>query len=210
MPATISTSATFVPVQEEVDHIYREHRKSLCALARAITRTPDAAEDAVQQAVTQLLSCKVEPGIDLLPYVFAAVRNAAVDQKRRNAVIHLVDRRLPASGSEKAADPRETMIEAELHDRIRRALDTLSRSDREVIVLHLYTGLTFQQIADAVYEPLWTITSRYRRALMKLKKGVEGQKIPRGRRKNSPNSPRMMHKKRSGFCVIDSQRTVDG
>ena len=65
-----------------IEQIYRLHRKGLYTLALAITRHPESAEDAVHEAIVRLCRSDRSPTGDPVAYVFAAVRNAAVDQKR--------------------------------------------------------------------------------------------------------------------------------
>lgn len=48
-------------------------------------------------------------------------------------------------------------------------LDKLSDSYRSVLLLHYNNNLTFREIAEATGDPLHTVKSRHRRALIKLK-----------------------------------------
>lgn len=161
-------------MQQVIERIYWEHRQGLYTLALAITRRPDRAEDAVQDAFTRLWGSKARPEGDLVPYVFACVRNAAIDQMRRQD---------PAiTGAESIsiynglpANPEDSAITAEDHRALRDAVDTLPETQREAVVMKAYAGLTFEQMAQALGEPLQTVASRYRRALERL-----GQHMTKG------------------------------
>ena len=112
---------------------------------------------------------------DPVPYVFSAVRNAAIDQVRRTAVRHRLESAsifsgLPAAGS--PDDPGEAAISAEQHAKLKQALDALPQPEREAIVMRIYGGLKFEQIAETLDEPLPTVASRYRRALDTLSRRV--------------------------------------
>ena len=113
---------------------------------------------------------------DPLPYVFAAVRNAAIDQMRRTAArrrlesASIFDGMPPAAGPE---DPAAAAITAEQHARLRQAVDALPQPEREVVVMRVYGDLKFEQIAEALDEPLPTVASRYRRALDTLSRRVK-------------------------------------
>jgi RNA polymerase sigma-70 factor (ECF subfamily) len=112
---------------------------------------------------------------DPVPYVFSAVRNAAIDQTRRAAVRHRLESTsifngLPAAGG--PADPGTAAITAEQHEKLRLAVDALPQPEREAIVMRIYAGLKFEQMAEAMGEPLPTVASRYRRALEMLSRRV--------------------------------------
>lgn len=146
--------------------MYETHRQGLFTLALAITRCPALAEDAIQEAFLRLWRTGARPDGDPVPYVFAAVRNAAVDQVRKSAA---AGRPVPESifGGE-ARDPSVSAATAEEHRAVREAVDALPDAQREVVVMKTYGGLTFEQIAQTTGEPLQTVASRYRRALERL------------------------------------------
>lgn len=59
--------------------------------------------------------------------------------------------------------------DSETHARLRMALEELSESDRDVVMLRHHGGLSFKQIADLLDEPMGTLLARHHRALKKLK-----------------------------------------
>jgi RNA polymerase sigma-70 factor (ECF subfamily) len=56
---------------------------------------------------------------------------------------------------------------------LRRAMDHLSRADREVVELRHHGQLTFRQMAELTGEPLGTLLARHHRALRKLRELIE-------------------------------------
>lgn len=160
-------------MQETLERIYLDHRQGLYTLALAITRNPAAAEDAVQDAFARLWAADVRPEGTLVPYVFAAVRNAALDQVRRRAraAQYLASASIYNGLPE---DPAAGIINAEQHRLVRDAVDALPDAEREAVVLRVYGGLTFDEMARTLGEPLPTVASRYRRALGKLGHAIQG------------------------------------
>ena len=157
-------------MQQQLERIYREHRQGLFTLALSITRCPELAEDAVQEAFARLWRSAVMPEGDVVSYVFASVRNAALDQTR--------SRRTPGRPPTSIYDvdpvtPDSVAIDAERRQCVRRAVDALPTRQREAVVMRLYAGLTFRQIAEILGEPLQTVASRYRRALEQIRQSVE-------------------------------------
>ena len=149
-----------------LEAIYRRHQQGLYSLALAITRQPEAAEDAVHEAFARLCALGASTQVDETVYVFASVRNAAVDHVRQRGDSAIT----PASiFNGHAPDPRDTELAAERERLLRRAVDELPEEQREAVVLRIYAGLTFEQMAQALGVPLPTVAARYRRALEKLK-----------------------------------------
>ncbi len=140
-----------------LEKTYRDYRTQLFRCAWQILRNQEQAEDAVHAAFARslrLFECpENEKG-----YMMAAVRNAALDLKKREHK-HLafdIDKNEPSDWKEPA-------------DRLEVQLESLQLLKREVIELHLKVGLSFAEIADLKKEPVSTVTSRYRRAIQELK-----------------------------------------
>jgi RNA polymerase sigma-70 factor, ECF subfamily len=146
-----------------IEQIYRLHRKGLFTLALSITRRADSAEDAVHEAIVRLCKSGKSPTGDPVAYVFAAVRNAAVDQKRKAGSVSIFDLAEPTQLPDSGVD------DAERDRLVADAIADLPEDQREAVVMHLYSGLTFQQAAEVLDVPLQTMASRYRRALSRLR-----------------------------------------
>jgi len=157
-------------VQQDIEDIYRRHRQGLFTLALSITRCPGLAEDAVHDACARLLRLGAKPRGDPVAYVFAAVRNAALEHARRRRAAP----DFPASlFDERQIDPALAASEAEQQRLARRAVEQLPLRQRQTVVMRLYANLTFQQIAETFGEPLPTVASRYRRALERIRQAME-------------------------------------
>ncbi len=149
-------------VPEALRVFYVENRQQLYTYAVALAGQREAAEDAIHQAFHRLLQCDRLPA-ELRPYVFRCVRNAVLDQFRRSRVRAAE----PAAGPEPAeARPPDAVLQARELDA---ELRELSSDEREVIVLKVYDGFTFQEISDLLGTPLPTVASWYRRGVGKLR-----------------------------------------
>jgi RNA polymerase sigma-70 factor (ECF subfamily) len=152
-----------------LDEIYRRYRRQLFTCALAVTRCPDRAEDAVQEAFARLFRLERRPR-HLKAYVFRSVRNAAIDQLKRNP---------PSAGEADAfifdpgAGPREAAADNEFKRNVAQALQALADDEREIIVQHIYGELTFRDIARMRDMPRGTVTSQYYRGLAKLRDLLE-------------------------------------
>jgi len=117
-----------------------EHAAALTLYARQWCSAP---EDVVQEAYLKLVSLP-RPPENLLPFLYRTVRNAAISagrsERRRRRHEAVAAARAPAWF--RARDP------AGLDARTATAaLQELPAEEREVIVAHLWGGLTFEQIA---------------------------------------------------------------
>jgi RNA polymerase sigma-70 factor (ECF subfamily) len=153
-----STSST-----TEIEQLYRQHGPALLLLAASITGERSRAQDAIHQVFLKLLEDeKLRQAADVKAYLFACVRNAALNDARvRGRNVALVDEDVawfePPS--------RDYAEEANL----RRALAELPDDQREVTVLHVWGELTFAQIAELLSISANTAASRYRYALARLR-----------------------------------------
>jgi len=156
-------------LRRRIERIYHEHRDGLFALALSVTREPSLAEDAVHDAVVRVARRRRVPG-DPVAYVFAAVRNAAIDCCRRRQRTSTPP---PPMFNGVAPDPAAAVVDAEVRERLQAAIDALPDAQREAVVLKTFAGLTHEQDAQVTGDPVNTVASRYRRALATLRESME-------------------------------------
>jgi RNA polymerase sigma-70 factor (ECF subfamily) len=103
-----------------------------------------AAEDVVQDAFLKLVAQKPPP-VRVLPWLYRVVRNAAISagrsERRRRRHEAAAASRTPAWFA--AVDATALDVAAATQ-----ALQALQLEQREIIVAHLWGGLTFEQIAE--------------------------------------------------------------
>ncbi len=154
-------------MRAELEQVYRQHRQALFSLALTITGCAGLAEDAVHEAFVRLCGMQELPSGRLTAYVFAAVRNAAVDCCRRAKRERIVAETLFAdagtSGTSAVDEAR-----GELATRLRREIELLDESVREIMVMKIFGELTFDEIGSVLNTPAATVATRYRRTLMTL------------------------------------------
>jgi RNA polymerase sigma-70 factor (ECF subfamily) len=133
--------------------------------ARDQTRSEADAHDVLQEALFESWRRHGHaPPPDAL--VFATIRRRAIDLARREQ--RRVQREL-AAPSWFATPLEEPGLDAELE----RAVKALPPHLREVVVLKIWSALTFQEIAETLGVPLNTAASRYRYALDHLREALK-------------------------------------
>lgn len=151
---------------DDIERFYKQHRQGLFTYALSITGCPEAADDAIQDAFYRLYRKQRIEG-NLKAYVFRAIRNAAFNQVRCNSKsIHQCSTYI---FSNQNGDPESNGEQHETIQRVADALLELSPDERETIVQHLFGDLTFREIAEVRSIPLGSVTSWYRRGLVKIK-----------------------------------------
>ena len=123
-------------------------------------------EDVVQTAFLKLVRLRVPPD-NLLPWLYRVVRNGAIDASRaarrrhkyESAAATAAPRWFAPSDDPTGLDARAAAA----------ALQALPAETREIIVAHLWGGLTFEQIAAAVGSSAATCYRRYAAGLEVLR-----------------------------------------
>ncbi len=88
-------------------------------------------------------------------------------RKSRTRLEEAVDAHVLAATS--ADDAETAYATAERRQRVQYALAGLTEAQREVLELAFFAGLTHQEIAERLAEPLGTVKSRIRTAMLKMK-----------------------------------------
>lgn len=153
------------------------------ALVRSRVRRPDLAEE-VTQSVFVTVASKLKTGGytergRFEPWLFRVAINRTRDELRRvrrhaepTDPDMLAETTLDPTGDASDTISQRTQAEAEL-TALRRAVESLGESDREIIELRHHAGLSFAQIAELTGEPLGTLLARHHRALKKIKHWLE-------------------------------------
>jgi RNA polymerase sigma-70 factor, ECF subfamily len=146
-----------------VGRLYDTHGAALYRYALLLLADTAAAEDAVHQVFTAIV--RQPPRFeDELHYLRRAVRNECYSALRRR------QRHGERTGAGTILEP---IAQAAPHDEritVERALKDLPPEQREVIALHVFEGMTFQEIADAAGLSINTVAARYRYALARLRR----------------------------------------
>jgi RNA polymerase sigma-70 factor, ECF subfamily len=142
------------------------------SVALRILRDRQEAEEAVQDAFWQIWSGRVR--YDPLrgrfrTWVFMVTRSRALDRVRRRSPTRDA---LPARELASAESGPE---DAALQSGLLRLVGRLTRAQRDAVVLAFYEGLTHQEIAERLGEPVGTVKSRIRRGLLELRAALEAE-----------------------------------
>jgi RNA polymerase sigma-70 factor (ECF subfamily) len=156
-----------------LDAVYLRYSQSLFTLALSRTGHREQAEDAVHDAFARLCSSDWQRAADPIAYVFAAVRNAALDRVRRAHATGSNGKLCESIFDPESPAPDARIAWVELCETLGAAVADLGTDQREALVLKIYAGFTFAQISQVVGAPIPTISARYQRALDQLRLRLE-------------------------------------
>lgn len=165
--------------------LYDRFSRPLFATALRILGDSREAEDVVHDVFLTLWQRSVEFSEDRgTPFSWAVTmtRNRAIDrvrQRRRRAEILAdtppADLGYESAGSSTGSDSAEALQARERAGAVRQALSSLPHDQQRAVELAFFGGLTQQEIAANLDQPLGTVKARIRRGLLKLRDILVGK-----------------------------------
>ena len=153
----------------QLQDIFHQEQRGLFITALAITREHAAAEDAVQEGLIALSELHTVPN-NIKAYLYRVVRNKALLVFRVHSK-HAGDSEITNDLIDVDATPADMQI---LAKQVNKHINLLENNYRQILVMKLYAGLTFEEIAVITDCPLNTVASWYRRGLIQLKELIHG------------------------------------
>lgn len=152
--------------------LYARHAGLVYGIALKVLNSPPEAENLTQDIFLKMVKGSAyDPRRGTLrTYLAILTRSRAIDRVRsrqtaRKTVRSLqADQAMPSSSS-----PLDQVSRHEQHQVVKTALAQLSESQRQVLKMAYYEGLTQAVIAERLDTPLGTIKARARRGLIKLR-----------------------------------------
>ncbi len=155
---------------KQIARLLDENARSLALYASQWTRSPD---DCVQEAFVELASQKVCPD-NPVAWLFRVVRNRALNELR--------SRQRRSKREQSAArtdtqlnDPAAKFILEDEQRELMSVLKKMAEDDRELIVLRIWSGLTWEEIAKLTATSSSSAQRRYVAALEKMKLRLESK-----------------------------------
>jgi RNA polymerase sigma-70 factor, ECF subfamily len=157
--------------------LYDRFSRPLYSLALRILNDKTEAEDVVQEVFLSLWEKAADFVSDrgsAFGWAVTLTRNRAIDRirmRRRRSMLlsESFVEDLPGGQSAPEADLADDMVLKEKAMAVRAALAALPPDQLRAVELAYFSGLTQQEIASRLSEPLGTVKARIRRGLMKLR-----------------------------------------
>jgi RNA polymerase sigma-70 factor (ECF subfamily) len=160
--------------REALRSIYEKYKDDLVTLAAALLTDVASAEDAVHDVFVGFTesSRKFRLTGSLKGYLLTCVANNARNRNKAGRIRQNMD-----SGAlmTEANQPDAAAMFGEELRRLSLALGRLPYEQREVLLLHSYSGMKFKTIAQQQSVSINTVQGRYRYALDKLRSMLNGE-----------------------------------
>jgi RNA polymerase sigma-70 factor, ECF subfamily len=145
------------------------------SIACRVLRPGAEAEDVMQEVFVKLWNRARSYNRSLgtpLTWIMTMTRNQAIDKlrslQRRSAILQEHPEDLPES-AEAVEQHSNIVLDDEKASLIRQSLKGLPKDQKHAIELAFFSGLTQNEIADHLKEPLGTVKARIRRGMLRLR-----------------------------------------
>jgi RNA polymerase sigma-70 factor (ECF subfamily) len=175
--ATEDLTTCLAEIQEQnedaLSQFYDQTINSVYGLARRITGNGEDAEEVVSDVYLQVWDqadlYQNDKG-SIMAWLLTICRSRAIDRfrKRQQSSQEISDEEC-AELMSSIASPEYLLSNTQQHSSINQALKKLSVTQRQLLSLAFFKGMTYQEIANFIDMPLGTVKSHIRRSLLELK-----------------------------------------
>lgn len=161
--------------REALSRLWERYADTLHRLLLAILRSPNDAEDCLQDLFISIARKRVaiSESQQIGAYIYRMARNAGIDAWNRQKKY-----KQKTAGDQSLqyvqSTPGNKTIKHELQSQINQALDGLPVEQRSVVILKIYDQKTFYEIAEILDVSANTCASRYRYGMDKLRASLKG------------------------------------
>lgn len=152
---------------EALADLYEASYRPVFALLLSYTHNYHDAEDLLQETYVKICQGAhlYKAGGNPMAWIMKIARNLYISSYRRESKIQI-----SSLESVTTEIPYEYISNTEDRLLIEKLFEQLKKDEREVILLHLLEGFTFNEISKIVDKPLGSVLSLYYRGTKKLKK----------------------------------------
>ena len=163
--------------QSALAELYDRHARLVFSLALRILGDRADAEDVVQEVFTQVWgqAARYDPARGAVAaWMLMLARSRAIDRlrARKSRPEAAGDTRMVENMPDGAAPQDLQLLSTEQVTRLKSALNELPAAQREALELSYYEGLSHAEIAERLAEPLGTVKTRIRQAVIRLRESL--------------------------------------
>jgi RNA polymerase sigma-70 factor (ECF subfamily) len=163
--------------QRAMGELFDRYSSMVYSVALRVLKDPGQAEDVMQEIFIQVWkkpSAFISGRGSLGAWLVVVARNRAIDSLRRRRPTDSVEDVVLASSTDLAAEAeRNTLME-----KVRVYLHQLPPEQRKSVELAYFEGMSHSEIAEKTGDPLGTVKTRIRLALITLRKAMQGGEPP--------------------------------
>ncbi len=164
----------------DVAEIYNLYSKKVMSYIRSRITSQSIAED-LHSEVFLKVCAKIddfdESKSSVSTWVYTITRNTVIDYFRTNRATCEIDENIgfmcDSADSTDTAEVFSGIESKEELEELAKALERLSERERDIIILHYYSGITLKEVGEKLGCSYSTVRLTHNNALMKLKKILE-------------------------------------
>lgn len=158
--------------KEILEQLYRKYYGAAYAYCIALCGDEHLAQDIVADAFVKACLSLPDDVPSFRYWLLRVCRNLWIDHKRRRK---FVTSEAPLQAVSDGCSPETEYLKKEQHKALWNALGSLSPPDRELVVLHYFSGLSLQEIAPILGKSYAAVRQRMVRLRQELKQQLEEQ-----------------------------------
>lgn len=153
--------------EESLKIIYDYYGHVIYSYALSIIKSEDLAKDICQDVFVKIWNSgsKYKGSSNHRSWIMTITRNTSIDYLRKYKREDIIDEFNIIDNKDMIEDINQKL-------QVKEALVLLNAEEREVVILHIISDLTFKNIGEILNKPIGTVTWRYREAIKKLRKRI--------------------------------------
>ena len=148
----------------EIQEIYERYKKLLTDIALRIVKNESDAEDIIQTAFLRLAQKHINNDKQALSYLIKTVVGRAKNKKYRNISFRMEETVVSNS------DPEGQILNQELKDVVRNAIERLPYKEKVVLIMKKYEGFSHKEISKIMHMREGAVRVLLYRGMRKLEK----------------------------------------
>jgi len=166
-------------MKDVYEQLYRENSEYIYAFALRLTNYDEhSAEDLMQETFCSAFTSfiRFRGDCDIKTWLCSITKNIFLKQlrKKKSHFISISDTDVELLSDGRAFDPEILAEKRELYDRIISEIERLKKKQRDIVILRLFSDLSFAQISDAVNISENSAKVIYHRARLQLQNKLKG------------------------------------
>lgn len=168
------------------DTLLKRYQNRVFSYINNIVRNPDIADDIFQEtfvkAITTIKQNRYSEDGKFASWITRIAHNLIIDyyrqEKSENRVttdggeVDILNRRELCDGN-----IEDFLVESQIHDDVRRLVDALPESQREVLTMRFFRDMSFKEIAEATNVSINTALGRMRYAILNMRRIAKANNI---------------------------------
>jgi RNA polymerase sigma-70 factor, ECF subfamily len=165
--------------RQAFDLFYDRYAQIIFSLCVRILKDTGEAEDVLQEIFVQIWREAERfdaARASVKTWIFTIARSRSLDRYRSRKTAHQRFEDAAAEDLQQISSKEDLQSTSVVQQYVAAAMQQLTKEQRTVLELCYYRGLTQEEISNLLGEPLGTIKSRIRAALMKLRSAFAGER----------------------------------